>query len=217
LKAVATTDDWPYIYLEHRSLPTYHILVALACLAIGFVLRRRLFTGKEPLDLAMLLLGAGFMLVEVSGVSRAAQIFGTTWAVNAYIVGTILALILLANLTAHRISYRLTGWPLVGLLVSLVLLALFPANWIAGLPAALRVVVGGLFLSTPVYFAGLFFVKLWAQSERRDLAFGSNLLGSLLGGIASMLSMLVGFRALTLLTLAIYLGVVFIVHRRRLA
>jgi len=31
------------------------------------------------------------MLLEVSGVSRAALLFGTTWVVNAYVVGAILA------------------------------------------------------------------------------------------------------------------------------
>ena len=48
------------------------------------------------------------------------------------------------------------------------------------------------------------FVNVWASDARRDLALGSNLLGSLLGGLASVLSMAIGFRALTFLTLAVY-------------
>ncbi len=66
--------------------------------------------------------------------------------------------------------------------------------------------IGGTFLALPVFFSGLVFVTLWANEARRDLALGSNLLGSLLGGVASMLSMLIGFQALALLTLAVYLG-----------
>jgi hypothetical protein len=64
-----------------------------------------------------------------------------------------------------------------------------------------------------VLFSGLIFVSLWARSARRDLALGSNLLGSLAGGVLSMSSMLIGFRALTLLTLAIYLGAFLLVAK----
>jgi hypothetical protein len=77
------------------------------------------------------------------------------------------------------------------------------------------VVVGGGFLALPVFFSGLIFVTAWAATKRKDLALGSNLLGSLLGGIASMLSMVVGFRALMFLTLAVYLGALLLLQRGR--
>ena len=48
----------------------------------------------------MLLLGMGFMLLEVVGVSRAALYFGTTWTVNAYIVGAIFLFVLALALLA---------------------------------------------------------------------------------------------------------------------
>jgi hypothetical protein len=74
-------------------------------------------------------------------------------------------------------------------------------------------VVGGGFLALPVLFSGLIFVSLWARSERKDLAFGSNLLGSLVGGVASMSTMLIGFRALTFLTVAVYLAALLLIRR----
>jgi SAM-dependent methyltransferase len=209
-----TTDNWPYLYLESPSLPVYHLLVAGVCLALAFLLRRRLFkTGEEP-HLAMVLMGAGFMLLEVSAVSRASLLFGTTWTVNAYVVGAIMAMILLANAVASRVRVAALGWPAAGLLASLVALAFVPAAAFAGLPGVLRVALGGAFLSLPVFFSGLVFVTLWAGAERKDLALGSNLFGSLLGGLLGMLSMLLGFQALTLLTLAIYLGVLMLVRRK---
>ena len=76
-------------------------------------------------------------------------------------------------------------------------------------------VVGGGFLALPVFFSGLIFVTAWAATGRKDLALGSNLLGSLLGGVASILSMAVGFRALTFLTLAVYLGALLQLRRER--
>jgi SAM-dependent methyltransferase len=210
-----TTDDWPYLYLPWPSIPRYHVLTGAACVLLGWLLRRRLFQPGEPVDGTMMLLGMGFMLLEVSGVSRAALFFGTTWTVNAYVVGAILGMILLANLLASRAALAGRAWPAVGLLVSLAVLAAAPSAPLAALPLAARIPVGGGLLALPVFFAGLVFVTSWATSKRRDLALGSNLLGSLLGGVASMLSMAVGFRILALLTLAVYLAALLGLRRAR--
>jgi hypothetical protein len=180
---------------------------------IGVVLRRRLFRPGEDLQLPMLLLGAGFMLLEVTGVSRAALLFGTTWTVNAYVVGAVLGMILLANLTAARMRPDPFGWPFLGLLSSLLLLALAPLQWLAGLELLPRILLGGGFFALPVYFSGIAFVSLWAAAGRRDLALGSNLLGSLLGGVLSMSTMALGFRSVALLTLALYLGAMLAARR----
>jgi SAM-dependent methyltransferase len=209
-----TTDDWPYLYLRSPELPPYYVLVALASLVLAFLLRGQLFRPGESLDPTMLLLGMGFMLLEVVGVSRAALLFGTTWTVNAYVVGAIFAMILLANLVASRRDVASSAWPAVGLVASILALALVPASAFASLPLAVRVIVGGGFLALPVFFSGLVFVAAWARTERKDLSLGSNLLGSLLGGIASMLSLEIGFRALMFLTLAVYLGALLLVRRR---
>jgi SAM-dependent methyltransferase len=201
-----TTDDWPYLYLPRPMVPRYHLVVGAAALAIAVLLARRVRAPGAGVDLTMMLLGAGFMLLEVTGVSRAALLFGTTWTVNAYVVGAILAMILLANLVASRIRVRPLGWPFAGLLASLLALALLPTATLSALPLPARIVVGGGFLALPVFFSGLVFVTAWSAEDRRDLALGSNLIGSLVGGVASMLTMVVGFRGLTFLTLAVYLG-----------
>jgi hypothetical protein len=155
------------------------------------------------------------MLLEVAGVSRSVLLFGTTWTVNAYVVGAIFALILLGNLVASRWPVPVRSWPAVGLAASVLALALVPSAGLAVLPLPLRVVLGGGFVALPVFFSGLIFVTAWAATERKDLALGSNLLGSLLGGVASMLSMLIGFRALSLVTLAVYLAAILVLSRGR--
>jgi SAM-dependent methyltransferase len=213
MKTVPTTDDWPYLYLPGPMVPTYHLLVGVACLILGLALRRRLFRSGEPVDAPMLLLGAGFMLLEVAGVSRAALLYGTTWTVNAYVVGALLCMVLVANLVAARWKVRPEGWPFAGLFATVVAVALVPTGWLVSLPDVARVLVGAAFLTLPVFFSGLVFIGLWARSDRRDLAFGSNILGSLLGGLATLLSMLVGFRSLMFLALAIYLGALFAVRK----
>lgn len=212
-----TSDDWPYLYLHAPSIPTYHFVVAIIALLVGLALRRRLFRPGEPLEMPMLLLGAGFMLLEVAGVSRAALLFGTTWTVNAYVIAAILAMTLLANYIASLHKVNPVGWPFVGLALAIVALALMPISWLAELPIAARIAVGGAFLALPVLFSGLIFVSLWARSPRKDLAIGSNLLGALVGGIASMLTMLIGFRALAFLTLAVYLMALYVARRAQAA
>ena len=208
-----TTDDWPYLYLPRRGLPRYHLVVAAAALAMAVLLGRRVRAPGASVDATMLLLGAGFMLLEVSGVSRAALLFGTTWTVNAYVVGAILGMILLANFTASRLRVSPFGWPFAGLLLSLLALALVPTAILTALPLPGRILIGGGFLALPVFFSGLVFVTAWAAEERRDLALGSNLIGSLVGGVASMLTMVIGFRGLTILTLAVYLAAMLALRR----
>jgi SAM-dependent methyltransferase len=210
-----TTDDWPYLYLPGPGVPRYHLLIGLACLGLGLALRRALFRPGEPVNAPMLLLGMGFMLLEVVGVSRAALYFGTTWSVNAYVVGSIFAMILLANLVASRYHVSVTGWPAWGLMGSILALALLPTAGMAALPLGFRIVIAGGFLALPVFFSGLIFVTAWAATERKDLAFGSNLLGSLVGGVASMLSMAIGFRALMLVVLAVYATALVLLGRER--
>ena len=211
-----TTDDWPYLYLPRRGLPRYHMVVALAALAVAVVLTRRVRAPGARVDTVMLLLGAGFMLLEVSGVSRAALLFGTTWTVNAYVVGAILGMILIANLVASRVRVTPFGWPFAGLLLSLLALALVPTAILTALPLPARILVGGGFLALPVFFSGLVFVTAWSAEERRDLALGSNLIGSLVGGVASLLTMLVGFRGLTFLTIAVYGAALLVLRQERL-
>jgi len=212
---IVTTDDWPYLYLEYPSIPKFHFLIGLLSLLAGVAYRRRLFVSEAGLNLPMFLMGAGFMLLEVTAVSRASLLFGTTWKVNAYVVGIVLLLILLANLVASRVKLRIRSWPFAGLAICLVALGVLPTDSLAALSMVPRVIVGGTFLAIPVFFSGLIFVVLWTRTERKDLALGSNLLGSLVGGVASMLTILVGFSVLIWITLGIYLLVVLVVARQR--
>ena len=186
-------------------MPKFYLIVGGAGLLLAGILKRRLFAPRDPVHLAMLLLGAGFMLLEVTAVSRAALLYGTTWKVNGYVVGAILSMVLLANLVAARRQPSVTGWPCAGLVLAIFATALVPTPWLASLPLAIRIVVGRAFLTLPVFLSGVVFVQEWAE-PKRAAALGSNSVGSLLGGIASMLSMVIGFRALAFLTLAIYLG-----------
>jgi hypothetical protein len=57
----------------------------------------------------------------------------------------------------------------------------------------------------PMLFAGVIFATSFRDASNPDLAFGSNIAGSVLGGLAESFSMLLGFRHLLLLAMLFYL------------
>ena len=103
----APTDDWPYIYLEKPSIPFLYFVLA-AVLALLYLYGRRQLggagaTGKwDRANWHFFFLGAGFMLLEVQNISKAAVVLGNTWVVNAVIISGVMVMILLANLIAAK-------------------------------------------------------------------------------------------------------------------
>jgi hypothetical protein len=70
-----------------------------------------------------------------------------------------------------------------------------------------------LLVGTPVLFASFCFAERFKARPAADLAFGWNLLGAVLGGLTEFFSMTLGFRALTLVAVAAYLGALLIGQR----
>jgi hypothetical protein len=200
----ATTDDWPYLYLQSAKIPRLHLVTSLAILgAVALGLWR---TSREArgADWHFFALGAAFLLLEVQTVSRATLVFGMTWAVNAIVITAVLVMALLANLVTLRWP-RMPGWIApVGLGLSVAALALVPLASFNDLGFAARLPAAGAFLTAPVFFAGLIFIRSFAASEDKARALGSNLIGALVGGLLESLSFVTGLRALVLLVGAFY-------------
>ena len=205
-QARVTTDDWPYFYQHAPGLPIIVILVSIAVLIVfGWFLRQA--SGKASrIDLHFMFLGAGFMLLEAQIVSKMALLFGTTWVVNAVVVSGLLCLIVAANLI-YSAWRRIPLWlAYAGLFVSLVVMyavpleKLFYESWI------LRTLMATLALCTPVFFAGIIFISSFERAGFRGSALGSNLFGSLLGGLLESSSMWFGLKSLTILAALLYLA-----------
>ncbi len=204
-EARLTTDDWPYFYQHAPGLPISVILVSLAVLIVcGWFLRQ---TSGESTDgeLHFLFLGAGFMLLEAQIVSKMALLFGTTWVVNAIVVSGLLCLIVAANLVYGSLP-RIPLWiAYAGLFLTLAVMfatpmqKLFFASWLV------RTIVATLALCLPVFFAGIIFVSSFARAGFRGTALGSNLFGSLLGGLLESFSLWFGLRSLAILAAVLYL------------
>ena len=70
-------------------------------------------------------------------------------------------------------------------------------------------------MGTPIFFAAACFALLFRDRPEANMAFGWNLLGAVAGGLIEFASMITGIRALYLLVLAAYLGVVLLRVRAR--
>jgi len=199
-----STDDWPYLYLESRTIPRLYLTVMAALALIALLLVRSFVGALRSLDWHFFLLGAAFLLVEVQGISKMALLFGTTWLVNAIVIGAIMVMILLANAVAPRLERRHLRFAYAGLFASLTLSYLWPAGSLLALSGAAKVLGSGALLTLPVFFAGLIFASTFASAAHAGAALGANLLGALVGGGLESLSFVIGVGALALVALALY-------------
>lgn len=204
--AAPTTDDWPYFYQHAPGLPISVILVSIAVLIVfGWFLRQ---TSGEAggLDLHFMFLGAGFMLLEAQIVSKMALLFGTTWVVNAVVVSGLLCLIVAANVVYGAVPRIPLAIAYVGLFLSLAVIFAIPLQKLFFESWMLRAVVATLILCTPVFFAGTIFISSFARVVFRGSALGSNLFGSLIGGLLESSSLWFGLKSLTVIAGLLYLG-----------
>jgi hypothetical protein len=116
----------------------------------------------------------------------------------------VLIMILLANLAAWRWP-RLPQWFITaGLAVTVVALALVPLDWFNALTGSTKLLTASAFLTAPVFFAGLIFIRSFAAASDKSQALGSNLIGALIGGLLESVSFMTGIRALVVLVGVFY-------------
>ena len=202
------TDDWPFLYLHDKLIPDLNIrsMVILGVLGVAMVYmflpkgRRRI-----RFDRRMFFLGAAFMLLETKAVVQLALLFGSTWIVNSLVFFTALTLILLANLFVLKGPPTRLVWHYAGLIALLTVTIVTPFDMFLSGDIFTRYVVPCALALGPMFFAGVIFARLFRDSGDPDMAFASNIAGSLVGGLSETFSMLLGFRYLLLLAIAFYL------------
>ena len=210
-----STDDWPFVYLMQPSVPCIYVgsllLVALVALVtVGLAAPPR---ALRRFEWHFFWLGAAFMLLETRSLVSFALLFGTTWLVNSLVFFAILLSVLLAILFNARIRIERTGW-LYGLLFGMLLLNyLLPAERLLVDSPLVRYVVASCFTFVPIFLANILFSSSFRDAEAADLAFGSNLLGIMVGGMLEYTSLRFGYRFLLLLVIIFYF-VAFLTQRR---
>lgn len=199
------TDDWPHLYLRDATIPTLYLqLLGLIILFSAGLLFQTARTLGERRPFYFCLLGAGFMLLETRSITQAALLFGSTWIVNAVVIGAILVVIFLGNALVRRWPQLPLKAGAIGLLLSLALVHAIRIDFILNFPPVVRVGVAAIWFGLPVFFASLIFSHSFRRARDPARAFGANLLGVVLGGAVEYLSMVLGLNALYVCAAAIY-------------
>lgn len=224
---VSATDDWPFLYMRRPHLPGHYLgvlalVLGVSTMSIVGVLaagtsRRSAAYGSDGSLLArarprfkdwswhFFFLGAGFMLLETKSMIQFALLWGSTWVVASFVIGSILVMALAANFAVLRIEIR-RPW-----IVTLILIALIGLNYLIpvgriGLESrALESAVYALLVFSPIFCAGLLFGSSIQKSRSVALDYGANLLGAMLGGITEYLALIAGYQVLLLLVALFYL------------
>ena len=202
-----STDDWPFLYLRDRAIAPYYLvalsfilLVALVATVLGARLVAAPLAAFSP---HFFLLGAAFLLLETRSLTIFSLLFGTTWTVNAMAFAAILASVLLAiGVNAVTRPPRVVLYS--GLAVALVIAYVLPPSALLFDPAWLRYLAAAVIAFAPVFFANLVFTASFRDTRTADMAFASNLIGAMVGGVLEYAALITGYQALLILVAALY-------------
>ncbi|HUW94217.1 MAG TPA: spermidine synthase, partial [Anaerolineae bacterium] len=165
----------------------------------------RVFPESARINLHFFFLGCAFFLIETKSITETALLFGSTWIVNSIVISAILIMILGANMFVRKFKPSDVRPFYVLLMASLLLNYAVPVSSILGQNFVLRGLISGLAMSLPLFFAGIIFATSLRGLKSVELAFGSNLLGSVVGGMLEYSSLVFGIRALYLVAALAYL------------
>ncbi|MBN1353637.1 MAG: hypothetical protein JW994_03080 [Candidatus Omnitrophica bacterium] len=213
-----STDNWPFIYLKRHSFPAIYIkaLVTIFLISLFFIL---LCAPREKgLDFHFFFLGGGFMLLETQNIIKFALLFGSTWLVNSLVITAILIVILLATLMVNLVKKSLLYPAYILLFLFLILNYIIPYNRVLASNYVGRYLLSSILAFSPLFAAGLIFATSFKRSANNvGIAFGSNLLGAMIGGMAEYLSLLIGYHHLQFVVMGFYLlSLIFLMPKRKI-
>src|SRR5206468_5618957 len=162
--ATLTTDDWPYFYQHEPGLPLSVVVISVTLVLLCWVLLRDIgaAAGSSP-RWHFFFLGAGFMLLEAQIVSKMALLFGTTWLVNSVVITGLLMLIVCANLLVQFFPRIPVSIGYAGIFLTLLASYLIPLEKFFYPSLWTKALSSTLVLCLPVFFAGIVFIRSFAE------------------------------------------------------
>jgi hypothetical protein len=206
------------MYLRDPALPLPFIagLAMVGVIALGLIFGLSPATARRGFNGHMFFLGAAFMLLETRSLVTFSLLFGSTWLVNSLVFFAILCSVMLAVFLSSRFPVR-PSLPLYGLLVAALVLAyVLPADAFLSIDSpALRYTLASVVAFLPVFLANLVFAGSFkGTGPSADVAFASNLIGIMVGGMLEYTSLLIGYQHLLLLVIGFYLLSAALLRRR---
>ena len=218
-RPAAATDDWPFLYLRDRAIAPYYLLaLAFVLLVAGAATLLASRAGSTPVAAFsphFFLLGAAFLLLETRSLTIFSLLFGTTWTVNALVFAAILASVLLA-IGVNALARPPRPVLYSGLGIALFVAYVLPPSALLFEPAWLRYLAAAIIAFAPVFFANLVFTASFRDTDTADMAFASNLIGAMVGGVLEYAALVTGYQALLLVVAALYIGAYLASSRIRL-
>jgi hypothetical protein len=214
----ADTDDYPFPYLSGRGIPRFY-QGALLLILLGSVVAIRTTAGpfrRMGTYLDLFFMGAAFLLLETTNVVRFALLFGTTWFVNALVFAGILLSVFLAIWVTKRWRVRRRSWLYVPLFATVALAWAVPPDILLDLGFVPRFLAAVALGFAPVFVGNLVFADRFRDVGSSTVAFGTNLLGAIVGGVLEYGALVVGYRALLIAVAALY-GLALVAGRSHLA
>jgi len=199
-------DDYPFLYLRTRSIPGFYLLtlgLILAAALVGVRTAGAPFRQMRPY-VDLFFMGCAFLLLETKNVVQFALLFGTTWFVNALVFGGILLAVLAAVEVARRLPAQRPALLYAAVAVSLAVAWAVPQHDLLRLTWELRLPAAIALAFAPVFCANLLFAERFKDVASSTVAFGANLLGAMVGGLLEYSALLIGYRALLLVTAGLY-------------
>ncbi len=211
------TDDWPFLYLKEKKIPSYY-LYALLSIIMGLFIAFgvfKLINAKNQTQTNSLrfsqaagffLFGVAFMLLEAKGIIQFSLLFGTVWLNTSLVILAVLILILLANRVSLHVKKEMHQTKIILLLLLSVLVPIFisPHYFLKIENTFVRYLAASLFIFSPIFFANLLFSLNFKNQISHEKIFGWNLLGAMMGVILEYLSMVTGYKALSILIFVLY-------------
>ena len=202
------TDDWPYLYLARKTIPSHYLkaiglLLLLSFIAVAAVSRLKTGIGKS--GITFFALGSAFLLLETKSVTTLSLLFGSTWLVNVFVFSGILVVALAANYVLLKREIR--SVQLLYLLLGICLAVTYFIHPQSFLESGfwVRSVLSALIVALPLFFSSLIFAFHIKTKSQLGPVFGINLLGAVFGGFLEYSSMIAGLNNLYIIAGALYL------------
>lgn len=211
-------DDRPFFFMQSAGLPAHYRGFMAMIVLLGLSSLLLLPRGRRKIRFPYFFMGAAFFLIETSNVVSLSRLYGSTGLVNITVFTWILGLILLGNFTAFLMKHPRN--PLLFSLLFLSILVSFaisPSGLLGMESRILQGFLAGIIFLGPIYFSSVIFANLIKREHHLYQAYGSNLLGAMIGAACEYFSILLGIRFLLVFTFLFYVLTWLVLRKSRFA
>ena len=200
-------DNAPFLYYDGGKVPAIYLWALGGILLISLTLVRAIGGPFRPMRryADLFFMGAAFLLLETKNIATFANLFGTTWIVNAMVFAGVLLSVLAAVEVTRRLRTPSLRFVFALVAAGLAIAYVVEPEWMLHLSFWPRLVVATVVAFVPIFLANVAFAKRFAASDNSRAAFAVNLLGAILGGCLEYAALLTGYRNLLVVVAVLYL------------